>query len=270
MNQRTHWTLSYTVSVILASVFTAWLMQSDAAAATGESDARAAGPSSTAAAARAVIHDKRAAVAAFSEQHPRTRFSGTGSRITKIHGRSFGSGHSPEHTARQFKIDHARMFGVAPEDLRPFGLLHDNRHTQPLMYDHATGKYKFTLVYYTQHSNNIPVFRADLRLLVRNEPGHPLVLAGANLRGLGQFALARRAQAAENSELGLEAARKVIPSLENFSVPDRVVWAGIDEIVEEPTVAYTFIADNRGAAGVPPTKTLAPGPSERSRRWKLR
>ena len=249
MKRRTHWIPSHTASVLLAGIATAWVMQSSTAAATGENDVRAASLNSTPAVAPSVAHAQRAAVAAFSEQHPRTRFSKASSRITQIYGRSFGSGHSPEATAQQFKNSHARMFGVAPEDLNPLSSLHDDRHTQPLMYDRATGQYKFTLVYYTQHAGGIPVFRADLRLLVRNEPGHALVLANANLRALGQFAPPRMPQAAENTDLGLEAARELIPSLENFSAPERVIWAGIEDIIEGPTIAYTFTANNHGAAG---------------------
>ena len=90
------------------------------------------------------------------------------------------------------------MYGVTPDDLKPASFLQDNRHTQPLMYDRGTGQYKFTLVYYTQHANDIPVFRADLRLLVRNEPGHALVLANANLRALSEFAPTRMPHAAES------------------------------------------------------------------------
>ena len=55
------------------------------------------------------------------------------------------------------------------------------------MWDPATGTYKFTLVYYSQYRDSIPVFRADLRLLVRNEEGFPLVLAKSALRPLGAF-----------------------------------------------------------------------------------
>ena len=248
MKRRTPWILNHSAPVLLVGIVAAWLVQTNTSAATGESESRAAGPSSTPAVAAAVAHERRAAVAAFSEQHPRTRFSKAGPRITQIFGKSFGSGHSPEDTARQFKGSHARMFGVAPEDLRPLSSLHDNRHTQPLMYDRATGQYKFTLVYYTQHASGIPVFRADLRLLVRNEPGHALVLANANLRALGEFAPMRMAHAAENTDLGLEAARELIPSLENFSAPERVIWAGVEEMIETPRVAYTFTASNHGAA----------------------
>lgn len=248
MKRRTHWIPNYTASVLLAGVVTAWLVQSSAAAATGENDARAAIPNSTPAVAPSVTHAQRAAVAVFSEQHPRTRFFEAGSRITQIYGRSFGSGHSPEDTAQRFKNSHARLFGVAPEDLRPFGSLHDNRHTQPLMYDRATGQYKFTLVYYTQHASGIPVFRADLRLLIRNEPGHALVLANANLRVLGQFAPPRMPQATEKPELGPQAAAELIPSLGNFSEPERVIWAGVEVMIETPTIAYTFTANNHGAA----------------------
>ena len=56
-----------------------------------------------------------------------------------------------------------------------------------VMFNRDTGDYKFTLVYYTQRVGGIPVYQADLRLLVRNESGFPLVLASSGLRDLAGF-----------------------------------------------------------------------------------
>ncbi len=55
------------------------------------------------------------------------------------------------------------------------------------MYNRDNGAYKFTLVYYSQYRDGIPVYKSDLRLLVRNEPDHPLVLAASSLRDLGEL-----------------------------------------------------------------------------------
>jgi hypothetical protein len=242
---RTFLILRRSTLLLTTLVVFAVLARSNTSAATRNDEARAGKP----ALAPVFDQEQRAARAMFSEQHPRTKLAKTNSRITRIYGKSFGSGDSPEDTAKKFKSSHARMFGVAPQDLRPVSVLHHTRHTQPLMHDRETGQYKFTLVYYTQHSQGIPVFRADLRLLVRNEPGYPLVLASANLRSIGDFVPTRTPQATEDANLGQQAAKSLIPSLRHFGVPNRVIWAGVGDSMEPPTVAYTFTGDNRGAVG---------------------
>ncbi len=191
------------------------------------------------------------ALAAFSLQYPKVKFHRTAMRITRMYGSAFGNGDRPEGTAEQFRTDYAALFGVSAADLRPESLLEDKRHTQPLMYLPQTGQYKFTLVYYSQHLNGIPVFRADLRLLVRNEQDHPLVLASVGLRDLGSFWAAKDPAAAEDSDLGQAAARELVPTLVSFTQPQRVIWAGVEDMIVEPTVAYAFEGDNRAVAGAP-------------------
>ncbi len=191
------------------------------------------------------------AIAAFSQQNPRASFYQTGARITRVYGTTFAAGDGPEDTAEQFRLNYAAMFGVEPVDLRPISILVDRRHTQPVMYNRPTGDYKFTLVYYSQHLGGIPVFRADWRLLVRNEFGYPLVLVVANLRDLGDFTAAKDPTASEDAKLGKAAAKELVPTLQNFTQPERVIWAGVDDMIVEPAVAYTFIADNRGVPSAP-------------------
>ncbi len=104
------------------------------------------------------------AIASFTRQNPESGLYRSGSRITRVYGQAFGHGESPEQTAEQFRLQHAEMFGVRSADLRPVSILEDQRHTQQVMFDRETGKYKFTLVYYSQYVNSIPVYRADLRI----------------------------------------------------------------------------------------------------------
>ena len=119
--------------------------------------------------------------------NPRVQFLRQGSLITRVYGPAFGSGNSPEETAAAFAAAYADLFGAEANELAPVSRLPDARHTQPLMYNPQTGTYKFTLVYYSQFRSGLPVFRSDLRLLVRNEPNYPLVLAANSLRDLGDF-----------------------------------------------------------------------------------
>jgi len=178
----------------------------------------------------------------------KARFSGVstiteGQLISRVYGNQFGYGTSPQNTAEQFRLNYTDIFGVAAENLRPLGNLFDNRHIQPLMYNRETGEYKFTLVYYSQYSGEIPVFRSELRLLIRNESNYPLVLASSSLRDLGDF------QSGGNysisSALAENSARTFEPELNNFTEPKLVIWAGInDEIIDQPRVAMEIIADN--------------------------
>lgn len=197
---------------------------------------------------------KAAAAASFAEAHPRAALYNSGSRITRVYGSKFGGGSSPEDAAEQFRINNAVMFGVEPADLRPQSLLKDRRHTQPVMYNRETGEYKFTMVYFSQFKDDIPVFRADLRLLARNEEGSPLVLASANLRDLGDFSPALDNLKLDDSSVWETAARELMPALVNFTAPELVIWAGVDDTVVQPTLAVTFTGNNRGAPQSLPTE----------------
>ncbi|MCH7527310.1 MAG: hypothetical protein IID39_07730, partial [Planctomycetes bacterium] len=186
--------------------------------------------------------DRLAAIQDFQQSNPRTSFYMTGERITQVYGAAFGYGDNPEEVAEAFRLDYAEMFGVQADELDPRGPLADERHTQDVMYDRANGTYKFTLVYYTQYESGIPVFRADLRLLVRNEPGHALVLASSSLRDLGMFSV-RRVRPID-FDVAKQSAIQTVPDLINFTEPRRVIWAGVDDMVVTPTVGIEFIADN--------------------------
>ena len=179
---------------------------------------------------------RAAAVTAFSDAHPRADVYSDGTRITRVFGTVFGSGSSPRETARQFRTKHAMMFGVEPEDLQPVDLPGNQEHGQPVMYDRQAGEYKFSLVSYGQRRNGVPVFRADLKLLVRNGSGYPLVLAAANLRNVGEFSPALVDVNSLDSALWRNAAQEFVPSLVNFTEPELVIWAGVDDMVVQPAL----------------------------------
>ncbi len=186
--------------------------------------------------------DRSAAMAVFSAQHPQAGFVEVAGRTTRVYGEALSRGLSPEDTAERFRRLHSGVFGVGMDDLDPRGPLADERHTQPVMFDAATGSYKFTLVYYTQWKSGIPVFRADLRLLVRNERGYPLVLASNGLRDLGGFV--PLANGVRDSSKGVATAKETVLALTQFTAPELVIWAGVDDMVVAPTVAYRFVGDN--------------------------
>ncbi len=183
-----------------------------------------------------------AALSQLKAEYPQVRFYQEAGRISRIYGQPFGSGGSIEDAAEQFRIRYSPALGVKPDDLRPVSMLFDGRHTQPLMYNRETGEYKFTLVYYSQFEDGIPVYRADLRLLVGNKPGFPLVLAASALRDLGGFTIPSGVTV--NPGLAENAARSFSSSLVNFTEPRLVIWAGINDMKTEAALAMEIIADN--------------------------
>jgi hypothetical protein len=228
--------------------------------ATPASTPRAASPADRAQAGA----DALAAAERFSVEHPGVRFYRQGDLITRIYGPAFGLGADPRDTAEQFRLNYADVWGVKPEDLSPVSRLFDGRHTQPVMYEPETGGYKFTLVYYSQFRDGIPVFRADLRLLTRNEPGYPLVLASSALRDLGDFRvsptllndLARPGFVPDRFTAARQAASAGWPALASFTPPQVVIWAGMEEMEVQPRTALSFIGHDGGPIGEATEKRL--------------
>ena len=162
-------------------------------------------------------------------------------RIKRLYGEAFSQGASPEESAEAFLQANAHLLGVEPVDM-------SDRYLQPIMYDQKTGEYKFTGVCYIQYKEEVPVFRSRLVLLVRNEEGYPLVLASADLRNLSGFE-PQVQSGSLNPSLGIASARQVSPYLTDFTEPEMVIWAGVDEMAVEPLLAYTFVGDNYLQAG---------------------
>jgi hypothetical protein len=199
---------------------------------------------------------QQAARAQFTLEHSAAAILDSKRGIKRVYGTAFEHGNSPEDAAQRFINARSRMFGVRPDELRANSRAGRLQHTQPLMYDRQSGRYRFTLVTYSQLKQELPVFRSDLRLLVRNEPDSPLVLAASSLRDLGAYSIAEslRSDLARPAFLDgrFEAARKAalarVPTLRNFGDPEVVVWAGVNDETPEPAVALQFIADNHGAS----------------------
>jgi hypothetical protein len=193
-----------------------------------------------------------------NERHVAIRLEGTDAkvgayekegRIKRLYGEAFSHGVSPEESAEAFLQSNVHLFGVNPDDLK-------DRHVQPVMYLRDQGEYKFTAVGYSQYKNDIPVFRSQIKLLVRNEENFPLVLASINLRKLGDFEpLLRGSQL--NPAMGTNGVLRMYPGLERVTEPELVIWAGVDEMTVDPVLAYSFIADNGYENGDPfPEKYL--------------
>jgi len=157
-------------------------------------------------------------------------------RIKRLYGEAFSYGDSPILSANAFIQANANLFGLEASDLK-------YQNLQPIMYNRDTDKYKFTGVNFVQYNNNIPIFRSRLILLIKNEENYPLVYASVDLRDMNNFE-PKLDQNILNSELGISNAIKLKPNLIQFTKPEMVIWAGIDNKIVQPTLAYNFIGDN--------------------------
>jgi hypothetical protein len=191
------------------------------------------------------MHDDGTAEARaeFDRLRPATQLFYEADRITRVYGRAFSAGDSPADSAERFRAAHAGIFGVDPDRLLP-GNHFIGRHTQPLVYRPDSRDYQFTLVYYAQYEASLPVFRAELRLLVRNQPGYPLVLAASTLRDLGGAAIDPSDLPADSFARGQERLVAEWPQLANFTAPELIVWAGIDDMDVTPRLAEMFYAES--------------------------
>ncbi len=181
-------------------------------------------------------------------QYPGVKSHLTDQMVTKLYGKAFGNGGSPGDAAETFINNHLDIWGVSRQELMSGDLSPDKRQMQAVMYLPATDSYKFTLVYYSQYHDNVPVFGSELRLLVRNEPGYPVVLASSSLRDLQDFSvdpsvIGRHSMTAEN------AARADEPDLIDFGPQETVVWVGKVAQRANPETAVKFTA--RTDDGIP-------------------
>ncbi|MEE9553076.1 MAG: carboxypeptidase regulatory-like domain-containing protein, partial [candidate division Zixibacteria bacterium] len=193
----------------------------------------------------------KAALRELKATYPGADHYADGGRITRIYGQSFGTGSDPVNTAERFRSDYAEVFGVDPDNLIRGNVIDGNQLVQPVMYNRETGEYKFTMIYYSQYIDGIPVYMADLRLLVRNESGYPLVLAASALRNLGDFDVDPSITGTDPIQVRNTFASK-FPNYTDFSEPRMVVWAGIDDMKITPATGVEFIASD----GEQPTEKM--------------
>ncbi|MFH2036006.1 MAG: putative Ig domain-containing protein, partial [Candidatus Zixiibacteriota bacterium] len=161
----------------------------------------------------------------------------------RLYGQGFSSGYNAESSAENFRLNYAEVLSAKADELKPISPFRDkSNNTLPIMINPATGEPKFTIVYYSQYRDNIPVFRSELRLLVRHEANYPVVLAVSTLRNLGDFTTDKAGMADFN--LARNAVNQDNSDLTEFSEPQMVIYAGIEDQKEKPRLAYSFVARN--------------------------
>ncbi|MFZ4750066.1 MAG: dockerin type I domain-containing protein [Phycisphaerales bacterium] len=187
----------------------------------------------------------------FLEANPEVGFFELNGEITRIYGKAFSQGASAVESADAFLRQHAGILKSDFNQLMAIGPNGDGTHVLPLGYDANDGSYRFSLVGYTQHVNGVPVFRGDVRCLVRNEPGYPLVLVSNALKDVRAFAAGFNGGPIAPSQLDLRKASRA--AFNQFgpgaviSDQEQVIWAGYDDApAAEARLAYKFIVTGTG------------------------
>lgn len=197
---------------------------------------------------------------------PSARLAMRNGRVNRIYGTILGSGDTPEQAANSFKDVVIAAHGGQGSDMRPVASgstkLAFLARPEPigLMYDDATDSYGFWLYRYAQQVGGIPVYDSDLLILVKNEPGHPVVWANSSVRNIARFtpALPRSALtidaakslAAARAASGEDAHGANAPNdLDRFEGPRQIIFAGAEDRDEPPRLAMLYDAEDSTTQG---------------------
>ena len=185
---------------------------------------------------------------AFKDSHPDCGILRHGDQIARVYGH-FASGNSPSESALSYINEHAlSLYGVNPADLAPIGPFEGGEHLVQIMPDDF-GNYKFTGVYFAQQVKGIPVYKAGLIVLTRNETGFPAVLASSTLwdvRGFENQLAGVKIGTLPSAKLWTRNATAEFRAQPEFSPAQYVVWAGIDRIKAAPRLAVLVIGEAGG------------------------
>jgi hypothetical protein len=168
-------------------------------------------------------------------------------RVGRVYGAAFSFGATPFESAERFRLEHADLLGARPDELVAEGPFEDKRVVQPILWDPAREEFRFFGVYYAQKLAGIPVHTGVVKMLVRNEPGFPLVLVSADVRPLGVFAEIFDGIAPAPRQLDPE--QYAGRAFDQFRMPptlsavEPVIWAGVDDQFAEPRLGVRFEAE---------------------------
>jgi hypothetical protein len=186
------------------------------------------------------------AVEAFRLAHPQSDVMTCGDQIGRVYG-NFSQGATPSDSAKKFIETNAQqLFGVEPTDLAPFGPFESGEHLVQIMPNRDVDGFKFTGVYYTQQFRGITVFRSNLMVLTRNEPGFPAVLASSSLwdvTGVEKQLDGVNLTKLPNAKLWTRNPLSAFRSEPEVGPAQYVIWAGIDRVKAEPRLAVLFTAE---------------------------
>ncbi len=207
------------------------------------------------------------AVQALRDAFPKARLSAVGNTIERVYGSELSTGATPEAAVERFLADHASAFGADSADLKP-ALPVDGRSIPAtsagplgLMFDKATGKYRYYLFRYGHERAGLRVHKSALLALVRNDgKDHPVVWASSSLRGLGKFApqtlstppVVNQAKALRALGSKVDFAGRPVAAPATFTsveAPQQVIFAGNGARTLNPRLAVEFVAESASPPG---------------------
>ncbi len=183
-----------------------------------------------------------------------------GGSVSRILGKAMATGSSARESADAFLAKAARGLSAVPGELVPSDFDKNkvvsakDGEGMGLMYDRATGKYRFLLFRYEQVRGKVPVFGAELRTMVKNEVGYPVVWASSTVRDLKDFAATAaaadsavdggKARAAIATFAKAKGASMVLPStFSRIGKAEPVIFAGVDR-QETPRMAVQYTVED--------------------------
>jgi hypothetical protein len=199
---------------------------------------------------------------AIRAQFPSARTDGSAGAVVRLYGTSLATGPAPAEAADNFRQAYATAMGLPASDLVASDVAVATGRAGAassapgigLMYDSQTGQPKFWLYRHKQTKDGLPVYRAGLSTLVRNDRDNAVVWAASTVRDLSHFStttgLSARAPDLDKSLLAVKGATDFTgkdvaapTALKNVSQPEVVVFAGTEDAAAEPRMAILYTAD---------------------------
>ncbi len=162
-------------------------------------------------------------IAKLRRSAPNVRVHLDGDEVRQLHSVPMSHGRSVGESVEKFLNEHLSLFGVAREMLR-------SADGAKLMNG------KFTLVAYRQEVNGIPVHDRWIKLLVRNDADHPLVLVNSSLRKIEE----PPTRAEITPAVAVDIVRRAEPKLARTSVAELVYWP---DTLGRVRLAWRFFGD---------------------------
>lgn len=191
---------------------------------------------------------------------PDARYHTEDGKVRAVYGTTLSTGANPVESAQKYLDRWQGLYGEDLGELVPVA----NEKGQvaiPLMHDTEDGSPRFHTFRLQQTFGGLPLFRKGIGFLVRNEPGHPLVLSGFDLTELKDVELdiptfaAHYTPAIEASVLSQLHNEDPNSPLHQFPLmitdEEFVIWAGSEEAPAEPRVSLLFTATRGSVQTVP-------------------
>ena len=162
-------------------------------------------------------------------------------QVRATYGSSLSLGGSPEDSARNFLTQWAGVYGTDMNELEAVGPYADGHSVQPLRYNRATGEFGMSLVNYRQTVNGIPVYGSRVMILVRHDPGFPVVNAKGDIKPIKGWTPGPIANDLPNFNAALASGDRFLgEEVELASDPSLVVFAGEEGVGVAPRLAQQF------------------------------